>query len=229
MTVAELQELSTKINFSDSMEREKAIRFAQLVLASMQGKPSEPIALIDLDGSTADLDSEMQIRLTAMQSPGERIDYNPNTNDPHIIARREMIKNQPGFWRGLKKIDRGFKIIQILRDLNYKLHALSKGPARIGMAWQEKFDWCREHLPDALVTLTEDKGLSYGKVLLDDWPPYIERWLEWRPRGLVISVAQAWNVDIEERFPQNVMRFDGSEESLDRIRKRLAEVRATAG
>jgi len=55
------------------------------------------------------------------------------------------------------------------------------------------------------VTLTEDKGLVYGKVLVDDWPPYIERWLTWRPRGLVIMPARRWNATFTH--PQ-VLRYE---------------------
>ena len=68
------------------------------------------------------------------------------------------------------------------------------------MAWGEKLEWCRLHLPeDVQVTLTEDKGLVYGRVLVDDWPPYVLRWLEWRKRGLVIMPAREWNEGFEHR------------------------------
>ena len=36
--------------------------------------------------------------------------------------------------------------------------------------------WCQHHLPGVPVTITMDKGLVYGKVLVDDYPPYVERW-----------------------------------------------------
>tara|TARA_Y100000310_G_C20512920_1_gene729762 strand:+ start:436 stop:588 length:153 start_codon:yes stop_codon:yes gene_type:complete len=47
------------------------------------------------------------------------------------------------------------------------------------------------------MTITEDKGIVYGKVLVDDYPCYIKRWLENRPRGLVIMPAHSYNRDFE--------------------------------
>ena len=47
----------------------------------------------------------------------------------------------------------------------------------------------------------------YGKVLVDDWPEYISRWLKWRPRGLVIMPASQSNAGFTH--PQ-VIRYDGS-------------------
>jgi hypothetical protein len=37
--------------------------------------------------------------------------------------------------------------------------------------------------------------LVYGKVLYDDFPPYILRWLEWRPRGKVLMLDAQHNRD----------------------------------
>ena len=36
--------------------------------------------------------------------------------------------------------------------------------------------WCRAHLPDVPVTVTDDKARVHGHVLVDDWLPYVERW-----------------------------------------------------
>jgi 5'-nucleotidase len=60
-------------------------------------------------------------------------------------------------------------------------------------------------------------------VLVDDWPPYVERWLQWRPRGLVILPAQRWN----EGFSHpNALRYDGS--NLAQVREALARIRERA-
>jgi len=101
---------------------------------------------------------------------------------------------QPGFWRDLPKLEDGFKILKMAKELGYRPMILSRGPRRQCSAWSEKLEWCRRHLPDIAVTLTEDKGLVYGAVLVDDWPPYIERWLTWRQRGLVIMPSREWNL-----------------------------------
>jgi hypothetical protein len=75
------------------------------------------------------------------------------------------------------------------------------------MAWTEKVQWCVEFIPDASITLTEEKAIVYGKILVDDYPPYFLPWLNVRPRGLVIAVAQPWNKDIEH---PNLVRYDGT-------------------
>jgi hypothetical protein len=75
--------------------------------------------------------------------------------------------------------------------------------------------------PDVDITITRDKGLVYGLVLVDDWPKYILRWLKWRPRGLVIMPASTSN----EKFkhPQ-VIRYDGSRESFDQVDTAMRKV-----
>ena len=195
----------------------------------MSTKLAEPTALFDLDGTLADFDASMKEQLTLLRSPGEdsTLDETAFEDVPHIKARRRLIKNQPGFWRNLKKIDLGFQILAQVRELRFRCHVLSKGPRKVSIAWSEKVEWCNEHIPDLPIVLAEDKGLVYGKVLVDDWPAYIERWLQWRPRGLVLAVAQPWNIGIDERFPNNVIRCDGN--NFDRVRDRLTAVRATAG
>ena len=66
---------------------------------------------------------------------------------------------------------------------------------------------------DQRITITQDKGLVYGKVLVDDYPVYVVRWLEWRPRGLVIMPANPSNV----RFTHpNVIRYDST--NIDEVK-----------
>ena len=95
---------------------------------------------------------------------------------------------------------------------------LTKGPVSKPPAWAEKVQWFDRHLKGLAegITTTHDKGLIYGKVLVDDWPAYIGRWLEWRPRGLAILPAHPHN----EGFAHpNAIRYDGT--NLDAVRERL--------
>jgi hypothetical protein len=92
---------------------------------------------------------------------------------------------------------------------------LTQGPKRNAFAWSGKKMWIDKELGEAVdITITRDKGLVYGKVLVDDYPAYIERWLRWRPRGLAIMPANDANKAFSH--PQ-VIRYDGTN---------LAEIRA---
>lgn len=164
---------------------------------------AEPLALIDLDGTLADFDKAMSERLAELAAPGEEIVTDREWDVPHIKARRRLIKSQPGFWRNLPRLEAGFKVLDILRKHGFVLNILTKGPLHTTNAWTEKVEWAKEHVPDAAITVCtsgEDpvvpgggKSLVYGKILFDDWPGYIEPWLEHRPRGLVIMLDQPWN------------------------------------
>ncbi len=195
----------------------------------MEVKPAEPIALFDLDGTLADFDAGMQQRLAELRSPGEdpTADETAFEDVPHVKARRRLIKAQPGFWRELATIPLGFQLLEEARAQRFLCQILSKSPRKIPTAAGEKIEWCVKHVPDLPIVLSEDKGLVYGKLLCDDWPEYIERWLTWRPRGLVVAVAQRWNLGIDKRFSKSVVRYDGM--NFAYVRERMQEIRATAG
>lgn len=138
-------------------------------------------------------------------------------------ARRKLVQRVPGFWRGLARIELGFDVVGTLQSAGFSIHVLTKGPQSNSIAWSEKLDWVRQHLPGATVTVTGDKSIAYGRVLVDDWPEYFLPWLARRPRGLVVAVAQPWNLDYAEggRLAHpNVLRYDGrnGEELTRRIR-----------
>ncbi|MBA3549025.1 MAG: hypothetical protein H0T76_21285 [Nannocystis sp.] len=171
------------------------------------------VALIDMDGTLCDYHGAMSRGLAELcgdeQAP-------PPLDDerPWMRARRELIRHQPGWWRELPRLERGFEVLAELQARRFEVHVLTKGPAAASSAWTEKIDWCNRHLPGVPVTITMDKGLVYGKVLVDDYPPYVERWLAWRPRGQVIMPAHPWNDGFSH---PNVLRYTGDN---------LADVRA---
>jgi len=192
-------------------------------------KPAEPIGLFDLDGTLADFDASMRRKLAALRSPGEdpAAETTEREEVPYMKERRRLLKSQPGFWRDLAPIPLGFQLLEEARAQRFLCQILSKSPRKIPAAAGEKIEWCIKHVPDLPIVLSEDKGLVYGKMLCDDWPEYIERWLTWRTRGLVIAVAQPWNVGIDMKFSKNVVRFDGT--NFRYVRERMQEIRATAG
>lgn len=172
-------------------------------------KKSEPIALVDMDGTIVDYDGAMTRDLEMLRAPEEPLVRHrgpDEDNPPHIEARVRLIRNQPGWWRGLKPLLPGIQMLQIMQQMGFSVHILTKGPKSTHSAWTEKAQWCHDHIPGVPVTVTADKGLAYGKVLMDDWPPYVTRWLEWRPRGLVIMPSWPWNKDFTH---PNVIKYDG--------------------
>jgi 5'(3')-deoxyribonucleotidase len=187
----------------------------------MDEETEEKTADVDLDGTVADYDKRMQEELEKLRSPHEppppdrsQANYEDGS---HMSARRLLIKSQPGFWRNLPRIERGFEVVQVLREIGFGINVLTKGPkARsVLLAWTEKAEWSAEHMPYASVTITQHKHRHYSRVLFDDWPDYWMPWARVRPRGLVISVAQPWNAGIEH---PNFIRYDGT--NLQQVRER---------
>ncbi len=162
------------------------------------------VALIDMDGTLCDYFGAITRDLDALRGPGEPADAE---DSPWQRARENAIRRQPGWWRGLSRLQLGFDVYAELAALQFEVHVLTKGPTSTPSAWTEKLEWCQQHLPGVPVTITMDKGLVYGKVLVDDWPPYVERWLKWRPRGLVVLPAQPWNLGFSH---PNAIRYDGT-------------------
>jgi len=181
------------------------------------------IALVDMDGTIANYDKQMREDLEQLKAP-EEPDYTPVPGvepPPHIEARMNLIKARPMWFRNLPGYRPGFQIVDMLRKRDFRLVVLTKGPHRTVSAWTEKVAWCRELIPDASVTVTDDKSLTYGAVLVDDFVPYAEAWLKHRPRGLVIMPAHPWNEGFTH--PQ-VVRFTGTPENIQEVAARLDAV-----
>jgi len=155
------------------------------------------IALFDLDGTCADFDLAMARDLAQLRGPNEEKFPPSGPNLPkHILERRRLIKRQSGWWENLPPIPLGLFLYKLLKDAGFEMHVLTKGPFNTPNAWTEKFNWCMMHLgEDANVTITRNKSMVYGKILVDDWPEYVEGWLDSRPRGLVLLPDQPWNRD----------------------------------
>ena len=186
------------------------------------------LALIDLDGTVADYNLEMRTRLAILKGPDEPDFVDRHDNLPsYILARRDLIKRQPGFWKNLPRLELGFEVVGFLKDAGFRLTTLTKCPQEIPEAWKEKIEWSLINLPDAQYTLvSEDKSIVYGKILVDDYPPYFNAWLKVRPRGLVIAVAQPCNIGINQ---PNVIRYDGNNKAeliklIEKVRKRTVRI-----
>ncbi len=188
----------------------------------MNTKKVENIILFDMDGTLCDYDKAITEGYNKLKSPSDP-EYKPFdnniTNIPYLNERIRVIRNQPGWWTKLDKYQQGFDILAIAKELGFSIHILTKGPKSSTNAWAEKVEWVRTNLPDSQevnITISDDKGLVYGKVLVDDFPEYVERWLENRPRGLVIMPLHSWNKDFKH---ENVIHYDGT--NNDEIKRAL--------
>ena len=142
-------------------------------------------------------------------TPNEPIFRPPIRSDApeYIQNRADLIRSSEGWWENLPELQLGWDILEIAREQGYRIMILTQGPKRNPASWSGKKKWIDKHLgPDVDITITRDKGLVYGKILVDDYPPYIEKWIKWRPRGLVIMPANESN----KSFKHNqVIRYDG--------------------
>src|SRR3989344_4699419 len=76
-----------------------------------------------------------------------------------------------------ESLDKIFDVLKAARELEFTIHILTKGPILATPSWTEKVEWVMRHVPDAGVTVTQEKRLGYGKFLVDDYPGYISEWL----------------------------------------------------
>jgi hypothetical protein len=185
-------------------------------------KEIENIALFDMDGTLCDYDKGLSESLEKLRSPEEPIfNFLRDDSPDYIKARADLIRSSEKWWTTLPKFQLGFDVLKVARELGYREMILTQGPRNNPASWSGKKIWMNENLgSDVDITITRDKGLVYGKVLVDDFPKYIERWLEWRPRGLVIMPANNGNENFTH--PQ-VIRYDGS--NLSQVRKAMEDIK----
>ena len=172
-----------------------------------------PVALFDMDGTLFDFDGAMVRDLERLRAPGEPPASDTYQRDlPHLEARRRLIKRQSGWWAALEPIELGLALFRLAGVVGYHRMVLSKAPDpnKSPSAWTEKAACCARHLPGTPVTLSDDKGLVHGRVLVDDWPPYVTAWLRNHPDGLVVCPAQPWNAGVFEGDRRVVRATEGS-------------------
>lgn len=178
------------------------------------------IALFDLDNTLVDYTGGLVASLNLLRSEGE----NPLTRencypDPCPVWLRErmrLIRLVPGWWRELNTNPLGMQLFEIAREIGFEMHILTRGPVSNPNAWKEKVEWCQDHLAgDFKITITEDKSTVYGRLLVDDYPPYMTTWLEHRARGIGLMPKNPFN----EGFAcERVLLCDGSNLEEARVR-----------
>ena len=166
------------------------------------------IALFDMDGTLCDHDLGLFLEMEKLRGPNELpVKSLAEKQLPqYLINRAELIRQQESWWENLPRLKLGWDILKEAQKLGFKIMILTQGPKSTPSGWSGKIKWLSKNLPEVDVTITRDKGLVYGKVLVDDYPGYIERWLKNRKRGLVIMPANEYNKNFKH---PNVIRYDG--------------------
>lgn len=172
----------------------------------------DKIALFDMDDTLVDFQGTLRKRLEETRGPDEKLPESFWDMPDYWFARAQAIKKEPGFWRDLPRLQWGWEVLEIAREIGFDIHILTKGPTTSSISWGEKVDWVRANLPDATLHITDDKRVTYGRVLVDDYHEYMDNWLEHRPRGLGI-------VNYETSNPNLVNVYDG----LYFVRQRLQQ------
>lgn len=149
--------------------------------------PNRKIALFDMDDTLCSYEEQITNDLKILQDPDEKnIDWRSKDVPIHIQARMLLIKSQSNWWLKLKPIPSGIALLQACKSMGFTCNILTKGPFLTTNGWTEKVNWCRQHIGNIDITISDQKSIVYGTVLVDDYPDYIKQWLEFRPRGMVI-------------------------------------------
>jgi hypothetical protein len=184
-----------------------------------------PVALVDLGDTLCDCTPALRASMAPLRQPHEReSDEFVNPLPQHLELRRRQVMSAPGFWLKLAPRTAGFELLELLRHESFHVQVLTKGPIDAPQVWADKVAWCRAFLPGVPVIVADDKARVHGHVLVDDWPPYVERWQRTWPTGLAILPAQPWNAQVVQSASR--MRDDGS--NRDAIVAALRRIRSVA-
>lgn len=181
------------------------------------------IALFDMDDTLCDYTGQLLKDLKKIRSiyePEVTLEQIRECYD-YIEQRRHMITNQLGWFKNLPCYKPGREIMVLCAQIGYDIGILTKGPQRKYNAWSEKVEWIHNNIgKDNIdgVTVCHDKSLVYADVLVDDWPGYVEEWLKFRPRGLVIMPYHEHNKDFKH---DNVIHFKSDMYSFNKTKLAL--------
>ena len=171
------------------------------------------VALFDLDGTMCDYVDEMKRDLEKLRSPDEPIldPFKINDDNPkyqYLWDRMSLIKSEADWWANLPKLQLGFDVLEIAKELGYYTEILTQAPRTNPAALAGKLRWILSNMDkDTDFTMTRNKSRHYGRVFVDDFRGYVVPWLEHRKNGLVIMPSNEYNKDFEH--PQVIM-YDGS-------------------
>ena len=184
---------------------------------------SQDIALFDMDGTLCDYHGKLLGDLSLLAGPREKKklssqDLFDSDLPTYLRQRIRLIRRQPGWWKNLPFLKMGMDLYQLTQEMGYENVVVTKGPRSIPQAWGEKQAWVKRRLGDTKMVLADDKSLVYGKVLVEDYLPFIEPWLEQRPRGLVIIPDHSHNKGFSH---PRAVRYTGKKDSFRRVKQAL--------
>ena len=171
------------------------------------------VALFDMDNTICDYVGAMKKGLEKLRAPGEPV-IDPfalgdnDTEHQYLWNRMDLIKANADWWANLPRLKLGFDVMDMAKKLGYLIEILTQAPRTNPAALDGKLRWILSNIEaDTKFTMTRQKSSYYGRVLVDDYPGYVEPWLEHRKRGLVIMPANDYNKGF--KHPQVIM-YDGS-------------------
>lgn len=180
---------------------------------------TELIALFDMDDTLCDYIGQLKRDLSEFfEDPTPIIqDLYARKVSPDAKARIREIRNRPGWWANLPRLEGGIKLWQLTKDMGFSNCILTKGPYHCDNAYTEKRQWQKRELPDTKIfTITDDKSLVDGTILIDDFPPYLASWLNKHPSKLGIMPERAYNIEFK-----NPRTINYTVQNLDEIKERL--------
>lgn len=131
--------------------------------------------LVDLDGVVADWGfGYNRYRVDPMPRYEERATWDLNAGlSAGLRSHTKMIMEHPGFYRDLPVIEGAKEAISSLRAWGHDVRFVSTPYATNESCASDKFAWVEEHFGQSMrlmTTLTFDKTLVRGDVLIDDKP-----------------------------------------------------------
>ena len=156
------------------------------------------ICLVDMDGTLVDYNQAMYDSLMEVMPPSlhpmveeHRHNMWPLDDIPWLKTLMRTIKSVPGWWLNMPSYKMGWDVYRAAEELKFDMKILTKGPWNNTQAWKEKVDYIYKHFPEntpEIDIVSKDKHGISGSILVEDYLPYLEPWLEHNPKGLGVLI-----------------------------------------
>lgn len=150
---------------------------------------ADNVILFDMDGTLCDWFGKIIKDLNTIKGPDEpEITEIPKGGiKKYLRTRLDVLMQRIDWWVDLEPLPLGMDLWNIAGELGFERMILTQGPRRNPEAWTGKKIWVDKFLGiDTKVTITRDKSIVDGAILIDDWPLYVLPWLQEHPSRSVI-------------------------------------------